>query len=234
MVPNNILTLDLLKYCLISVIIIYALKGGERVERLVLLFPHRCITDREEGLLLEIQPFWDLPRDCLERLFKGQTKILALLRCQGYPVTAIFHRDARGHLSKITERLPIMASDQLVDSTVLVDHQGYWLDKDRYPCWDDILGQIPEPDLLVGGFHCDDCVQKFVRAAQKAGRRTRIAPILTDLYYSMYCKGRMLGASRPFPLPLRVDLDRFLTIRRVCARRILARLNPELYQRLYG
>ena len=169
--------------------------------RLVLMFPHQCITEWEEGQLLEIQPHYEFPRNRLERLFGEYARIIARLRRRGMAITALLHRGESGDYSPLSVRFALNDNDQMMDSGIIADEKGRWLDKQRYPEWKNLLNQIPDGKLLVGGFHYDDCVQKFVRAVQVEGRTVRLSPRFTDRWY-LYCRSRIIGEEYPFPLPV--------------------------------
>jgi len=98
----------------------------------------------------------------------------------------------------------------VIDSGVTVKPDGKWVKK-GYPDWMKFVRTISQQELLVGGFHFDDCVVRFAGVARQAGRQVKVSPLISDLYYSEYCSCRLLGFGNRFrlPLPMAIDPEEF-------------------------
>lgn len=182
-------------------------------EALALLFPHKYITDFEEDNLRRSASNHNFPPKQLSTMLRRPTQIIRSFRNHKGTVYLVAHQEKTGGTSIFSTRIAKAQSDIIVVSGVIVKNDGHWLSD--YPDWTAILHRIPESSLIVGGFHYDDCVQKFIKIAKAEGREAKISPILTDLYYSFSCWPRILKKSYgTLPMPMCVELDEFLKIKK--------------------
>lgn len=85
-----------------------------------------------------------------------------------------------------------------------VDFQTHCREK-KYPAPKDTLSWCPEPieELVVGGFHRRDCVDKVARYAHEQGIQVQVDEDLTELFFMKH-----LMRAREIPLDLRESQER--------------------------
>ncbi len=178
------------------------------MKALVLLFPHTVITAHEENEAHIRLYDSEISPEQLEKMFVIPLRAVTFLRRRGYRVAAIVHRDEDGKVSDLAKNFGLGPEDQVIDSGVIVlpnGKYGKWARK-KYPGWNRLVRAIPEEELVVGGFHFNDCVSKFAQAAQAAGKVVKVSPLISDLFYVEHCWRLLLGF-RTFRVPLPMAID---------------------------
>ncbi|MBP6942587.1 MAG: hypothetical protein KBB55_00915 [Candidatus Buchananbacteria bacterium] len=127
---------------------------------------------------------------------RQETKAVTLLnkiisqryRHQNYQVAWLFHQDQSAAIdySHQDRRIIIERSDLILNAGTTWDDMR----RAQYPDPQNILEQLPDlTELVLGGFHQYDCVERIARHSHTQGIATHIDEDTTDLFFSSYYLG---------------------------------------------
>ena len=110
--------------------------------------------------------------------------LLGEYRAQDYHVAWAFysqpHQRSTPDLSVVSDLFEILPEDIKIATGVTYEEMNHSV----YPCEEKILSQFSSLDyLIVGGFHKDDCVQRFVEAAHTLGIPASYDELLTETFF---------------------------------------------------
>lgn len=189
-------------------------------EAIVILFPYVRCAWREEDMACMAQHY-DFGPENLIRLLAEMTTIAQRLRQEiGKTYLVLWEND-----TELTARFGEHDGAIRISSEAMVDEVGgRWIKKPKFI---HIVSQIKEQTILVAGFHYEDCVSKFIRAAKRTGKKVLLSPALTDLRYHAI-QSEILGVEMPYELPEFIDPEEFERLRKEAIRRFREKHFPEL------
>lgn len=148
-------------------------------------------------VFLFLYPIREYVEACLEQTFfsyKGHKPerlgqiINVRYRQRGYQVIWLLFSDPQApsqpNLSQISDIFRISEKDSYLACGVTF---AFHCSKEIYPDSDDIVKQLPQgiEELVVGGFHQWDCVDRIARCAYESGIPTRVDEDTTQFFFNV-------------------------------------------------
>jgi len=179
---------------------------------LLLLFPHEYILSDLIESQIDIKSDPDIP---LQKL-AAQVQQLRSECGQTYLVVVKF----RKMQVQLDGAFSFKPTDVILDSGVQLRLEGLASDDPKEPCWEPekpdfkpIIQSLPEPEVVIGGFHWVDCVFNCFLACEEAGKRTWVAPWITNCGFVHHGLAH-LGRDVMDDLPELADFDAFAALLR--------------------
>lgn len=185
---------------------------------LVLLFPQCFYTDIEVQALAESareRGFDRLPDLLIE--FREHVATARAIVDAVYLITA---RDLRAEMLPLSDLFLPAPSDIVVDSGVITEADEGWYQWKTHPDWNLLASGVDGDEVMVGGFHLFDCVQKFCQAAEERGKQAVCRMYLTSFYFTQLCGCEVRGSSLWREVPENVRHDEVDKVMGPISRRI--------------
>ncbi|MBM2820323.1 MAG: hypothetical protein HW405_83 [Candidatus Berkelbacteria bacterium] len=164
----------------------------------VFLYPHTAYFDTNEGNLCTNRPDTDL--ETIRQYFRDQ---VSRARSQSSLTTLIVVKQENGELNEISPLIGQSPDDILLPTNVA----GTGLDAPtRNSDYEKLSRMITGQNILLGGFHLQDCVFQLALELFAQDRQVDIAMLTTDFFYDLlslpdHAPKTIDPLSHPIPLP---------------------------------